>query len=109
LFYKIWSLSGLPDGLFSSQKFQFGYILEGLRLENVDMFYGHLKYFMTIWYNLCSLVHFFGFGIVHQEKSGNPGVFSLSFGGQIANHRNCMKSIKVSANRSYTRTRLRQK
>jgi hypothetical protein len=40
------SHAGLPDGLFSNQKYQFGSILEGLRLENVDIFYGHLEYFM---------------------------------------------------------------
>jgi hypothetical protein len=39
----------LPDGLFSNQKYQFGQILEGLCGENVAMFYGHLKYFMSIW------------------------------------------------------------
>jgi hypothetical protein len=43
--------TGLPDGLFSNQKFQFELVLEGLRCENVDVFYGHLEhleYFMTI-------------------------------------------------------------
>jgi hypothetical protein len=30
--------SGLPDGLFSNQKYHFGYILEGLGMENVDIF-----------------------------------------------------------------------
>jgi hypothetical protein len=39
----------LPDGLFSNQKSQFGKILEGLRLENVYIFYGHWEYFMEIW------------------------------------------------------------
>jgi hypothetical protein len=35
--------------------------------------YGHLGYFMTIWYILCSSGVFFpGFGIMYQEKSGNP-------------------------------------
>jgi hypothetical protein len=29
---------GLPDGLFSYQKYQFGYILEGLGMENVGIF-----------------------------------------------------------------------
>jgi hypothetical protein len=46
-------------------------------LENVNIFYvrafgilfGHLKYFITIWF-FC--VHFSCFGIMHQEKSGNP-------------------------------------
>jgi hypothetical protein len=41
--------TGLPDGFFSNQKSQFGYILEGPRLENVDIFYGHLEYFIDIW------------------------------------------------------------
>jgi hypothetical protein len=41
--------AGLPDGLFSNQKSQFGEILEGLRLEKVYIFFGHLEYFMEIW------------------------------------------------------------
>jgi hypothetical protein len=40
---------GLPDGLFSNQKYQFWYILSGLRLVNVYIVYGHLEYFMEIW------------------------------------------------------------
>jgi hypothetical protein len=50
----------LPDGLFSNQKSQFGKILECLRWENIDSFYGHLEYLqtlgylMTIWYIMCS-------------------------------------------------------
>jgi hypothetical protein len=40
---------GLPEGLFSNQKSLFGYIWEGLRLENVYIFYGNLEYFMEIW------------------------------------------------------------
>jgi hypothetical protein len=35
--------------LFSNQKSLFGLILEGLRLEYVYIFYGHLEYFMAIW------------------------------------------------------------
>jgi hypothetical protein len=42
-------MSGWPDGFFSNQKFRFGQILEGLGWENVDIFYGHLEYFMDIW------------------------------------------------------------
>jgi hypothetical protein len=41
--------SGFPDGLFSNQKSQFGKILEGLRLENIYIYYGHLEYFMDVW------------------------------------------------------------
>jgi hypothetical protein len=39
------SYAGLPDGLLSNQESQFGSILEGLRLANVDIFYGQLDYF----------------------------------------------------------------
>jgi hypothetical protein len=46
----------------------------------IYVFYGHLEYFVEIWDILwpfgifcIHLVHFFGFGIVYQEKSGNPG------------------------------------
>jgi hypothetical protein len=49
-------------------------------LENVYIFYGHLEYNTAIWDVLCPfgtfyahLVHFSGFGILCQEKSGNPG------------------------------------
>jgi hypothetical protein len=44
-------------------------------LENVDVFYGHLEHLgfvMTFWYILVHLLHCFGFGIMYQEKSGNP-------------------------------------
>jgi hypothetical protein len=44
--------AGLPDGLFLYQKCQFGYILEGLGMENVVILYDHLEYFEAIWYNL---------------------------------------------------------
>jgi hypothetical protein len=47
------SYTGLPDGLFLIQKSQFGKILEGLRLKKMDVFYGRLEYFTTIWYILC--------------------------------------------------------
>jgi hypothetical protein len=54
----------LPD-VFSNQKSQFGQILDGLKLENVIYiyFFGHLEYFGF----------HSGFGILHQEKSDNPG------------------------------------
>jgi hypothetical protein len=60
---------GLPDGIFSNQKSQFGSIWEGLAIEDVGIFYGHLVqyirghlvYFMAIWYI------FFRFGMLHQE------------------------------------------
>jgi hypothetical protein len=55
--------AGLPDGLFSNQKSQFGKNSQGLRLENIEIFYGHLGYFLThlaqfvfIWYIFSVLV-----------------------------------------------------
>jgi hypothetical protein len=33
--------AGLPDGIFSNQKSQFGKILEGLAMEDVVIFHGH--------------------------------------------------------------------
>jgi hypothetical protein len=42
--------TGLPDDFFSGQNYQFGYILEDLEMENVVIFYVHLKYFTGIWY-----------------------------------------------------------
>jgi hypothetical protein len=44
-----WYTPGLPDGLFSNQKSQFGAIFEGLRLENVEIFFVHFDYFRDIW------------------------------------------------------------
>jgi tellurite resistance-related uncharacterized protein len=50
---EFWSKAGMPDGLFSNQKSQFGQSLEGLVMENIlclfGLFYGHWKYFMAIW------------------------------------------------------------
>jgi hypothetical protein len=37
------------------------------------IFYRHLEYFMTIWYTKYAFVTFFSrFGIMYEEKSGNP-------------------------------------
>jgi hypothetical protein len=46
------SVLGLPGGIFSNQKSQFGQILEGLAMEDVGIFYCHLVYFTVIWYIL---------------------------------------------------------
>jgi hypothetical protein len=39
----------LPDGIFSNPKYQFGQILEGLAMEDIGIFYGHLVYFTATW------------------------------------------------------------
>jgi hypothetical protein len=68
----------LPDGLFSNQKYQFGYLNYGFALDWKNgyilwpfrIFYGHLGYFGVL---------FSGFGIMDREKSGNPANDCLTF------------------------------
>jgi hypothetical protein len=45
---------GLPDGLFSNQKSQFGQSLDVRAMEDVWTFFEHVVYFTTIWYILWS-------------------------------------------------------
>jgi hypothetical protein len=73
--------TGLPDGVFSNQKSQSGQLLEGLTMENVGIFYGHMEYFTAMCYifwlfgNLVVIYYIFTrFGTVCQEISGNPEV-----------------------------------
>jgi hypothetical protein len=42
----------LPDGLFSYQKSQFGYVFVGLGMINIGILYDPLEYFKAIWYIL---------------------------------------------------------
>jgi hypothetical protein len=49
-------------------KIPIGVNFEGLAMDDVGLFYGHLVYFMVIWYIFPHL------GILHQGKSGNPGL-----------------------------------
>jgi hypothetical protein len=39
---------GCQMAYFHTKKSQFGYMLEGLEMENVGIFYGHLKYVTSI-------------------------------------------------------------
>jgi hypothetical protein len=41
---------GLPDGIFTFQKFQIWVYLESLQKENVGIFYCHLVFCAAIWY-----------------------------------------------------------
>jgi hypothetical protein len=70
----------LPDGLFSNPNPYFWYILEGLEMESVGIYYGHLVCFTAIW-SFCLLygqLLYFGFvwyifphfGMFYKEKSG---------------------------------------
>jgi hypothetical protein len=52
-------------------------------MEDVGIFYGHFVHFTVLCYILCTfgivcgnLVYFFRFGILYQEKSGNPDRFT---------------------------------
>jgi hypothetical protein len=75
------SIPGLPDGIFSNQKYQFGKFWRVLQWKM-------LLNFMAIWYILlpfgivCDLFGIFyeyfifsRFGMLYQEKSGNPGAY----------------------------------
>jgi hypothetical protein len=56
--------------MFNTKNPNLGTILEGLGLEYVGIFYGHLVWFVAVWYSLWP----FGiFSRLDQEKSGNPG------------------------------------
>jgi hypothetical protein len=71
---------GLPDGLFSNQKYQHEENFQGLRVKIVDTFYGHLEcftdihmgYFMAIWHLLCLLGTFFRFWCHAPRKIWQP-------------------------------------
>jgi hypothetical protein len=68
----------LPDGLFSNQKSKLGYILEGLALEDVGIFWSTLLSFVTYILRTFgiirgNLVYSSRFVFLYQEKSGNPG------------------------------------
>jgi hypothetical protein len=65
--------------MFLNQKSKFVLILEGLAMEHVGIFYGHLVHFTVFCYILWTfgivcgnLFYFSRFGILYQEKSGNP-------------------------------------
>jgi hypothetical protein len=49
-------------------KSHFGKTFQGLGLENVDIFYGHLEYSMTIRYILCSFGTFFPVWVSYTQK-----------------------------------------
>jgi hypothetical protein len=66
---------------FQTKKNLFVYIFEGLGIDDVGIFCGHLEYFTTIlcicfmalWYSLLSFGNFLPrFGMLYQVKSGNP-------------------------------------
>jgi hypothetical protein len=79
--------TGWPDGLFSCQKFKFGYILEGLEMENIGIFYDHLEYFAAICYTYLTAIlycwvrleYFPRFGMFGPRKIWQPCIESVRF------------------------------
>jgi hypothetical protein len=64
---------------FRTQNPNLGKFLEGLGMEKVGIFFGHLEYIAAIWCILCPFGNlvaiwyiFHRFGILCQEKSDNP-------------------------------------
>jgi hypothetical protein len=52
---------GCQMAYFQTKKLQFGEILEGLAIEDVGIFCGHLVYFVAIWYILWPFGIFYGY------------------------------------------------
>jgi hypothetical protein len=68
------AMQGCQMVCFQTKNHIFGKNFQGLRLENVDIVYGHLEYFMDIWDigTFCvHLVHFFQFWY-HPAKIWQP-------------------------------------
>jgi hypothetical protein len=66
---------GLPDGIFSYQKSQFGLILEAL----VGIFYSHMVYFTAIWYFVWLIGKFFRFDVLYLKNLATLHFFSSLF------------------------------
>jgi hypothetical protein len=65
---------------FQTKNHDLGKFWRNLAMEGASILYVHFAYFMTIWYFCGNLVfvRLFGisfprFGMLYQEKSGNPG------------------------------------
>jgi hypothetical protein len=75
---KMWYRTGLPDGLFSNQKSQFGYILEGLAMVDVGNFFAiwiifrPFGIFLAIWYFSTRFGTFYPFWYVVPRKIWQP-------------------------------------
>jgi hypothetical protein len=61
--------AGLPDGIFSNQKYQFWQFFEGLAMEDVVTFNGQLVYFMAFWYILRLFTIYFPFLVCCAKKN----------------------------------------
>jgi hypothetical protein len=83
MYVHVCHMSGLPDGIFACQKFQFWYVLEAFGMETLGMFhyvlcfYGNLVFLLAIWYTyICGYV----LGIFNSHLvSIYLGLFSIIF------------------------------
>jgi hypothetical protein len=105
---------GLPDGKVSYQNYQTGYIWEVHGMENIGIFNVPLEYFNAIFYILwpfgvfVSIWNIFPrFGILYQEKSGNPAssgddkIFLIDIGNCGTLYSNADSSLVLTKNLSY--------
>jgi hypothetical protein len=72
-------VAGLPDGMFQTKHPNLYKFLDGLAMKDVGkcygLFYCHFVYFVAILaYFVVYLVYFSSFGMLCQEKSGNPAL-----------------------------------
>jgi hypothetical protein len=68
------SVTGLPDSIFSNQKSSIlDKFLEGLAMEGVGFLYGLLYILRSFGLFYGYWVYFSRFGMLYEEKSGNPG------------------------------------
>jgi hypothetical protein len=71
----------LPDGIFPQQNTQYGYILEGLGIENVGIFVTIHGHWVILWMDIgkfCShLVYISRFWYIVPKQSGNPAAKGL--------------------------------
>jgi hypothetical protein len=74
-------ISGLPDGIFSNQKVNFGSFWQASERNILTSLWpfgilcGHLLYFIAVWYILDKLLYLFpNFGILYQEKIWQPSM-----------------------------------
>jgi hypothetical protein len=73
-------------------------------MEVVGTFYDHYVYLTAILYILCPFGTFYDnfplFGMLSQEKSGNPGLIEAVLAGSIAasrKSRNCFRFFQMSS------------
>jgi hypothetical protein len=70
----------VPDGIFSNQKPKFGEFLEGLAMEDVVIFHGHLVYFKAILYTLWTFFILYGHFVYFMDIWYTLWTFGILYG-----------------------------